>query len=141
MLRRVLVNLVRNAVEAIRDARPDARDGQPRGHVVVRAQPEESGVAVMIADDGPGVPDAARERVFDPYFTSKPEGTGLGLAIVKKIVIEHNGSISAGRSDRLGGAEFVVFLPKPPRHGISAVGAAGEGEARDAAPHARRQSA
>jgi nitrogen fixation/metabolism regulation signal transduction histidine kinase len=142
MLRRVLVNLVRNAVEAIRDARPDARDGEPRGHVIVRAQNDENGVAIVVADDGPGVPDAARERVFDPYFTSKSEGTGLGLAIVKKIVIEHNGSISAGRSDRLGGAEFVVTLPTPPRVGLGgAAGAAGEVEARDAASVARRQSA
>jgi nitrogen fixation/metabolism regulation signal transduction histidine kinase len=141
MLRRVLVNLVRNAVEAIRDARPDARDGQPRGHVVVGAQPEENGVAIVVADDGPGVPEAVRERVFDPYFTSKPDGTGLGLAIVKKIVIEHNGSIAAGRSERLGGAEFVVTLPTPARARLGAGSASSEADARDAAPQVRRQSA
>jgi nitrogen fixation/metabolism regulation signal transduction histidine kinase len=141
MLRRVLVNLVRNAVEAIRDARPDAREGQPRGHVIVRAQPDDSGVALVVADDGPGVPEAARERVFDPYFTSKTEGTGLGLAIVKKIVIEHNGSIAAGRSERLGGAEFVVVLPPASRVGVGAPGAVGEAEAHGATTHARRQNA
>ena len=64
-------------------------------------------------DDGPGVAEASRERIFDPYFTTKRHGTGLGLAIVKKIVVEHNGSIAAGRSERLGGAEFVVVLPLP----------------------------
>jgi nitrogen fixation/metabolism regulation signal transduction histidine kinase len=141
MLRRVLVNLVRNAVEAIRDARPDAREGQPRGHVVVRAQPDHGGVALVVADDGPGVPEASRERVFDPYFTSKTEGTGLGLAIVKKIVIEHNGSIAAGRSERLGGAEFVVVLPPASRFGVGTPGAAGDPETHGTPTHARRQNA
>jgi signal transduction histidine kinase len=59
------------------------------------------------------VPDVSRERVFDPYFTTKAEGTGLGLAIVKKIVVEHNGTISVRRSEALGGAAFVVSLPLP----------------------------
>jgi nitrogen fixation/metabolism regulation signal transduction histidine kinase len=111
MLRRVLVNLVRNAVEAIRDARPEPAGGGPRGHIVVYAERRQSGVAIVVEDDGPGVPEAVRERIFDPYFTTKSEGTGLGLAIVKKIVIEHNGAISAHRSSRLGGAALVLALP------------------------------
>jgi nitrogen fixation/metabolism regulation signal transduction histidine kinase len=113
MLRRVLVNLVRNAVEAIRDARPALTDGASRGHVIVRAERTEEGVAVVVEDDGPGVPEPARERIFDPYFTTKLEGTGLGLAIVKKIVVEHIGAITVNRSTRLGGAAFVVALPFP----------------------------
>jgi nitrogen fixation/metabolism regulation signal transduction histidine kinase len=112
MLRRVLVNLVRNAVEAVRGARPDSADGSSRrGCVVVRAERRGDGVTVVIEDDGPGVPEDLRERVFDPYFTTKPDGTGLGLAIVKKIVVEHNGWITAGASERLGGAAFTVGLP------------------------------
>jgi nitrogen fixation/metabolism regulation signal transduction histidine kinase len=127
MLRRVLVNLVRNAVEAVRDARP-SREGAPHGHVVVRAEPTKDGVDVVVEDDGPGVPEAARERAFDPYFTTKAAGTGLGLAIVKKIVVEHNGSIAARRGDRLGGAAFVVSLPLPHSLAIAAahVGRGGE---------------
>jgi two-component system nitrogen regulation sensor histidine kinase NtrY len=112
MFRLVLVNLVRNAVEAIRGARPALSDGAPRGHVIVRAErTEDDIVSVVVEDDGPGVPEPARERVFDPYFTTKSEGTGLGLAIVKKVVVEHNGVISVTRSARLGGASFVVALP------------------------------
>jgi two-component system nitrogen regulation sensor histidine kinase NtrY len=117
MLRRVLVNLVRNAVEAIRGARSEGTrpDGpvRPHGRVIVHAQLESEGAAILVEDDGPGVAEGAGERVFDPYFTSKRQGTGLGLAIVKKIVVEHNGSITAGRSERLGGAEFAVVLPFP----------------------------
>jgi nitrogen fixation/metabolism regulation signal transduction histidine kinase len=126
MLRRVLVNLVRNAVEAIRDARPP-RDGAPRGHVVVRAEPTHDGVDVVVEDDGPGVPEASRERVFDPYFTTKAAGTGLGLAIVKKIVVEHNGSIAARPGERLGGAAFIVSLPQP--HSLAIAAAQGRGAA------------
>jgi nitrogen fixation/metabolism regulation signal transduction histidine kinase len=117
MLRRVLVNLVRNSVEAIRGARPEPMDGGRRGRVLVYAQKLPEGAAIMVDDDGPGVPEAVRERVFDPYFTTKPEGTGLGLAIVKKIVVEHNGEIAVLRSVRLGGASFVVTLP--PAHSLA----------------------
>jgi two-component system nitrogen regulation sensor histidine kinase NtrY len=115
MLRRVLVNLVRNAIEAIRGARTSAAgngDGL-RGRVIVRARRDDDTVSIVVEDDGAGVDDALRERIFDPYYTSKRQGTGLGLAIVKKIVVEHNGSITAGRSERLGGAEFAVVLPLP----------------------------
>jgi nitrogen fixation/metabolism regulation signal transduction histidine kinase len=111
MLRRVLVNLVRNAVEAIRGARRSLHDGAPRGHVIVRAEQTAEGISVVVEDDGPGVPEATREKIFDPYFTTKPDGTGLGLAIVKKVVVEHNGSIAANPSSRLGGAALVVTLP------------------------------
>jgi nitrogen fixation/metabolism regulation signal transduction histidine kinase len=118
MLRRVMVNLVRNAVEAIRVARQAsdtaaAPAGAVTGHVVVRTRRESDSTSIIVEDDGPGVAEGARERIFDPYFTSKQQGTGLGLAIVKKIVVEHNGSITAGRSERLGGAEFVLVLPLP----------------------------
>jgi nitrogen fixation/metabolism regulation signal transduction histidine kinase len=111
MFRRVLVNLVRNSVEAIRGGRSDERVVAPRGRVVVSAHREGGAAALLIEDDGPGVAEDARERIFDPYFTSKRQGTGLGLAIVKKIVVEHNGSITATRSSRLGGAAFSVVLP------------------------------
>ena len=59
--------------------------------MVVRAEATSDGVDLIVEDDGPGVPEGTRERIFDPYFTTKAEGTGLGLAIVKKIVVEHNG--------------------------------------------------
>jgi two-component system nitrogen regulation sensor histidine kinase NtrY len=120
MLRRVLVNLVRNAVESIRGASFSRADGRA-GHVVVRSELRPPNVAVLVEDDGPGVAEAARERVFDPYFTTKPEGTGLGLAIVKKIVVEHNGSIATRASELLGGASFVLTLPVADSRSIAGV--------------------
>jgi two-component system nitrogen regulation sensor histidine kinase NtrY len=140
MLRRVLVNLVRNAVEAIRDARP-AKEGEARGHVVVRAEPKEEGVDLVVEDDGPGVPEEARDRIFDPYFTTKAEGTGLGLAIVKKIVVEHNGSIAARPGDRLPGTAFVVSLPPPYSLAIEAARGSDTVEAPTSARPARRPAA
>ncbi len=77
-------------------------------------------MTIVVEDDGPGVPEETRERVFDPYFTTKPDGTGLGLAIVKKIVVEHNGSIRVTKSARLGGAALVLTLPLPHSLAIAA---------------------
>jgi two-component system nitrogen regulation sensor histidine kinase NtrY len=122
MLRRVFVNLVRNAVQAIRDARggTGAPADQIIGHVVVAACVDGAGAAITVDDDGPGVADDLRARVFDPYFTTKSDGTGLGLAIVKKVVVEHGGTIECEKSPRLGGARFVVRLPGPHSAAISA---------------------
>jgi nitrogen fixation/metabolism regulation signal transduction histidine kinase len=129
MLRRVLVNLVSNAVQATRGAAEQAVGGNGRrGHVRVGARAEGDGTTLTVEDDGPGVPPERRPRVFDPYFTTKADGTGLGLAIVKKIVVEHGGMIEVGASPRLGGAMFSVHLPPPTSTKMAA-----EREARDRA--------
>ncbi len=104
MLRKTIDNLVRNGVQAIRAA--------GRGHrVQVHASTLADGrIAIDVDDDGPGVPVADRERIFDPYVTTRTEGTGLGLAIVKKIVVEHGGIIVCDASP-IGGARFRIALP------------------------------
>jgi signal transduction histidine kinase len=63
-----------------------------------------------VCDNGPGVSDEVKQRLFEPYLTTKPEGTGLGLAIVQRIVVEHGGDIELVTPAE-GGAEFVVSLP------------------------------
>jgi nitrogen fixation/metabolism regulation signal transduction histidine kinase len=115
MLRRVVANLVRNAAQAIRDAKKEGT-----GHIVVSASRDGDGAVIQVEDDGPGVSEDMRERIFDPYFTTKADGTGLGLAIVKKIVVEHGGEIEVGSSKALGGAEFVIRLPGPHSLAIAA---------------------
>jgi len=107
MLRRVVANLIRNSAQAIRDA------GTPGGRVRVSAQRGTDGVNLLIEDNGPGIDPDKRDRIFDPYFTTKSDGTGLGLAIVKKIVVEHGGDIAVSKSVDLGGASFRVQLPSP----------------------------
>jgi nitrogen fixation/metabolism regulation signal transduction histidine kinase len=112
-LTQVLVNLVQNAADAAR-----ARHGDRGGHVRVVLERDDDGhaVCVRIQDDGPGIPDDQRDRVFEPYYTTKAGGTGLGLAIVHRIVGDHGGSIHV-RESPLGGAEFVVRLTEqgPPK--------------------------
>lgn len=107
LLRRVLDNLVRNAIQALRDAN---RGSNGPGHVRIGARREASIATIEVADDGPGVPEVMRGRIFDPYVTNKPDGTGLGLSIAKKIVIEHDGELSYAASDA-GGAAFTIRLP------------------------------
>jgi len=63
-----------------------------------------------VLDAGPGVAERDRQRVFDPYFTTRTEGSGLGLPIAKKVVLEHHGEITCGEAE-LGGAAFRILLP------------------------------
>jgi len=105
LFRRVIANLVENAVQAVQ--------GIGRTAEVHIATEGRNGRSVMLVDDnGPGVPEADRQRIFDPYVTHREGGTGLGLAIVRKIVIDHGGDVSVGQSPA-GGARFVVELPGP----------------------------
>jgi nitrogen fixation/metabolism regulation signal transduction histidine kinase len=104
MLHQVIVNILRNAAQALLAHRGE-------GRIEVGVSPELQAYTITIDDDGPGVPDAMRESVFDPYVTTKADGTGLGLAIVKKIVVEHGGTIEAGASP-LGGARFRIRIPR-----------------------------
>ena len=72
----------------------------------------ENAACLFVDDNGPGVAAEARERIFDPYVTTKEHGTGLGLAIVRKIVLDHGGDVRvAPEPSPLGGARFVVTLP------------------------------
>jgi len=104
LLRKALDNLVRNAVQAL------AQAGVEQGRVIVGVALRPEGAVLEVRDNGRGVPEGERERVFDAYFTTKSEGTGLGLAITKKIVLEHGGSIACVQAPE-GGASFRIVLP------------------------------
>ncbi len=95
-----LTNVVKNAVEAIEAT------GREGGEVTLTLTQEDDTVIVRLADDGIGLP-AARERIVEPYMTTRARGTGLGLAIVKKIVEEHLGTIDF--ADREGGGTIVTM--------------------------------
>ncbi|MBN1612128.1 MAG: hypothetical protein JW940_36185 [Polyangiaceae bacterium] len=98
-MRQVLVNLVSNAHQVLGE----------QGHIWITAEQIDAGTVVRVRDDGPGVPEAIRDQVFDPLFTTKPHGTGLGLALCRRIVEAHRGEISLESSE--GGACFRVFVP------------------------------
>ncbi len=105
LLRQAFSNLLRNALEACAGA-------SVTPHVAVEATVDavKGTCTITVDDNGPGVPSSSRERIFQPFFTSKGHGTGLGLALVQKIVVSHNGRVSAGTSP-LGGVRLQVVLP------------------------------
>lgn len=108
-LRGVLLNLLLNAADAL------PQGGRIR---VATALVESAGarvIEVRVSDDGPGVPVAARESVFEPFYSTKRQGSGLGLAIAARDVESHQGRLSlADHPGELGGATFVVHLPIAP---------------------------
>jgi CheY-like chemotaxis protein/two-component sensor histidine kinase len=104
-LQQVLMNLLVNAEHAIRTHRG-------RGRVWLRLGAHENVASITVEDDGPGIPPDRLTRIFDPFYTTKPEGegTGLGLSVSAGIIADHNGKISAAERPG-GGARFVVDLP------------------------------
>lgn len=102
LLRQVLVNLIKNAQEAVGEGTTP--------HIRVHTLLHGEHVDLCVEDNGPGFPEELRGRMFEPYATTKPKGTGLGLAVVKKIVEEHHGSITVSNMDN-GGAQVCVRLP------------------------------
>jgi nitrogen fixation/metabolism regulation signal transduction histidine kinase len=104
-IKRALVNLIDNAAEAMADAAGDRRIS-----VITREVPERESVELIVADTGPGIPPEDRERIFDPYFSTRKRGTGLGLAIVSRIVAEHEGRIRVQENSPRG-ARFIIELP------------------------------
>src|SRR5688572_16578279 len=113
VLHRAVFNLVLNAVQS------SPRDGEVRVDVS-SLRPDEAppgvrlpggGVSVRIADDGPGIPPEAREKMFDPFFTTRPGGSGLGLAVVHRAVESHAGCVFVD-SEVGSGTRVTVLLPR-----------------------------
>jgi two-component system nitrogen regulation sensor histidine kinase NtrY len=101
-IRRVIINLVDNAIEAMNRS----------GVITIETQhdPGTSLVRLIVGDDGPGIPAAEREKLFMPYYSTKRRGSGLGLAIVRRIVAEHGGTIDVG-DNQPRGTTFTIELP------------------------------
>lgn len=108
LLREVFVNLVRNAAQATKDA----------GHVTLSIERDARSVKVTVRDDGPGIAEEIRARLFEPFSTTKADGTGLGLAICRRIVTAHGGTIEC--ESGVTGTAFVVTLPFEAPAGILA---------------------
>jgi len=101
LIRQALLNLVRNAREAMSDG----------GELTITlAAKDPSLVTITLDDNGPGIPDDVRSTIFDPFFTTKQRGTGLGLAVTREIVEAHRGTIRCDARPG-GGTRFVVELP------------------------------
>jgi len=105
LLRQAFSNLCRNAVEACAGAR-----GAPDVRVQGRVDAGRGEQVVVVSDNGPGIDAHVLPRIFQPFFTTRAGGTGLGLALVQKIVVTHNGRVTAS-SPAGAGAAFEIALP------------------------------
>ena len=105
LLRQAVSNLFRNALEACVDS-----GVTPRIAIDGTVDREQRSLRVIVSDNGPGITPSVAESMFRPFFTTKARGTGLGLALVQKIIVTHNGRVSAVPHDR-GGARIAFTLP------------------------------
>ena len=99
-LRQLVLNLVRNAIEAVPSG----------GHVTVELLARETDLEIVVQDDGPGIPDDVKDRIYEPFFSTKEGGTGLGMSIVHSLVSQHGGTIDLDTGPR--GTRFVVRIPR-----------------------------
>jgi len=148
--RRLLSNLIDNAIAAVREREPgDA--ALSLGQVELRTVHDAplSAARLEVIDDGPGIRSEDRRRIFEPYFSTKPNGTGLGLAIVSRIAADHRGYVRV-HDAQPHGARFIVELPvsdrdprppSPPRQedGLEHRSQGAEGAAQPQAPERRAQ--
>jgi len=103
MIEQVLVNLITNACQAMEGTKGPKQ-------LEIASAVQEGRIVLRVADSGPGVPPSLREKVFDPFFTTRKEGSGIGLSFCQRIVSDHGGALRVGTS-RWGGAEFRIELP------------------------------
>jgi len=104
-LGRVVLNLLNNAFDAVK--------AMEAGEVTIRSARTKDGLTISVSDNGPGIPDAIRDKIFEPFFTTKAtgEGTGLGLSLSYDIITKgHGGTMTVSNSEH-GGALFTISIP------------------------------
>jgi two-component system nitrogen regulation sensor histidine kinase NtrY len=109
MIAQALTNILKNAAEAIGARRGDAAEVQ--GHIQARLVSDDHGVAFEVEDNGVGLPARDRDRLTEPYVTTREKGTGLGLAIVKRIMEDHGGELVLTDAQSGQGAKAILRLP------------------------------
>jgi signal transduction histidine kinase len=104
-LKEVLANLLLNACELMVNG----------GRITIReetdSEPLDESVVIRVSDNGPGVPESVRDKIFQPFFSTKEEGTGLGLSIASRIIEEHGGRLELDPKETAG-ASFIITLPR-----------------------------
>jgi len=109
LIAQALANVLKNASEAV--AARMALEPEHQGRMVARLQLDGPDAVFEVEDDGVGLPVRDRDRLTEPYVTTREKGTGLGLAIVKRVVEDHGGRLQLGDSRALGGAKVSLRLP------------------------------
>ncbi|MGD9079554.1 MAG: ATP-binding protein, partial [Desulfobacterales bacterium] len=103
LIEEMVLNLMNNAAEAMKTMEAGKK-------IDVASFVEDDQIFIQVSDSGPGVPQEIRDKIFDPYFTTKHEGTGIGLSLCHRIINDHGGALTVLDSD-LGGAEFRIAIP------------------------------
>ena len=121
----VFINLLKNAAEAI-EARERTREATlPRGVVELKLLRQDERISIEVVDNGRGLPSEFRDRLTEPYVTTRAKGTGLGLAIVRKIVEDHGGHMLLHDAEG-GGARVCLVFPQAVPHGLRPAGEAND---------------
>ena len=105
LIRQAFTNLIQNSVDAMSEGGELKVEGKYHA-----ADGIDKMVEIVIMDTGTGIPKDKLDKIFLPFFTTKPKGTGLGLALVHKIILSHNGRIEV-ESEEGKGTAFKIFLP------------------------------
>lgn len=103
LIEEVILNLINNAAEAMSHMTAGKS-------IKITSRQQKDSICVAISDSGPGISDALRDKIFDPYFTTKGGGTGIGLNLCQRVVIDHGGTLNVTTSDS-GGAQFTIEIP------------------------------
>jgi signal transduction histidine kinase len=109
LIRHALFNLLSNAIQV----NPPDADVSVRLVEDRRTAPERAGWSLSVTDQGSGIPPELQEKIFQPFFTTRPTGTGLGLAVVQHVAAIHDGEITAENTAE-GGARFALWIPEAP---------------------------
>ena len=103
LIEEVILNLITNAAEAMK-----GMEGGER--IEITSSMGNKHILVKVSDSGPGVPSNLKEKIFDPFYTTKDGSTGIGLSLSHRVISDHGGSLSVGPS-KWGGAEFIIKIP------------------------------
>jgi two-component system nitrogen regulation sensor histidine kinase NtrY len=109
MLRQALTNILKNAAEAV--AARMVKSARHKGRIEAALLVEPDALHIVIEDNGVGLPDKDRDRLTEPYVTTREKGTGLGLAIVKRILEDHGGELVLTDAARGQGARAILKFP------------------------------
>src|SRR6185312_10526921 len=115
MLAQALTNILKNAAEAVGARRGKGAKDRKGGRIRARLVSDEAGVAFEVEDNGVGLPAKDRDRLTEPYVTTREKGTGLGLAIVKRILEDHGGELELTDARGGDGALAILRLPASAR--------------------------
>jgi signal transduction histidine kinase len=106
LITQVVMNLIANAAQAMEDAQG------PR-IMEVSSGVQDRRIIICVSDSGPGVPPAMRDKIFDPFYTTRKDGYGIGLSFSRRVISDHGGTLKVDTS-RWGGAEFRIEIPVEP---------------------------